>query len=504
MIFNSHAFIFGFLPVTLVIYYVLGQLPSRRPALIWLTGASFFFYGWWNPSYLLLLLGSILFNFYVGLLLVRAASRGSVLRRLVLSLGIIGNLALLGYYKYSGFFISNLDALSGFDFQIQAVVLPLGISFYTFTQLAYLVDASRGEAEEYDLISYCLFVTFFPHLIAGPIIHHRQVMPQFARPGTFRFSHSNLAVGSTFFAIGLFKKVVWADTLATFASPVFDAAAGGAQMSAFDAWSGVLAYTLQLYFDFSGYSDMAVGLSRMLGIYLPYNFNSPYKAVNIIDFWRRWHMTLSRFLRDYLYIPLGGNRSGKVRRYVNLFVTVLLGGLWHGAGWTFVFWGALHGFYLIVNHAWQALRTHLRFPGGGTPWGRALARLLTLMAVIIGWVFFRAESVEAALNLLSAMGGTHGLLVAAAPEQLAALLTGWTGVGEALRQILPYLDRSVFIASLLAFVVFAPNTQEWIDQSDLGRMAWRPSPLWASVTAAMLLFCVSQLSKVSPFLYFQF
>lgn len=508
MLFNSYVFLFGFLPVTLGVYYLLGLLASPRPALIWLTAASFFFYGWWNPAYLLLLAASMLFNFSVGVRLTRAARRAAPLRRPLLTFGVTGNLALLAYYKYSAFFVSNLAALSGLDFQIQAVVLPLGISFYTFTQIAYLVDAAKGEAEEYNLVSYCLFVTFFPHLIAGPIIHHRQVMPQFAQRATFRFSHVNFAVGLTFFTIGLFKKVVWADTLGTFASPVFAAASEGAPISALEAWTGVLAYTLQLYFDFSGYSDMAVGLARMVGIELPYNFNSPYKAVNIIDFWRRWHMTLSRFLRDYLYIPLGGNRYGQGRRYLNLFLTMLLGGFWHGAGWTFVFWGALHGLFLSVNHAWHAGRVHLGVPlGSGAPWGRCLARLLTLLAVILGWVVFRAETMGAALNLLSAMGGSHGLvgLGPAAVEPAAiAPFAGWPGGGEIVKRLLA-ADRLVLIAGLFAVAVFGPNSQEWIDRAGHRQpLVWHPNLLWASATAAMLLFSVTQLSRVSEFLYFQF
>ncbi|MGH8612857.1 MAG: MBOAT family O-acyltransferase [Gammaproteobacteria bacterium] len=485
MLFNCYEFIFGFLPLTLALFYLLGSLGWQRPALIWLTAASFFFYGWWNPSYVLLLLASILFNYAVGALLTRAARQGAPLRHTLLAFGITGNLALLCYYKYAAFFVSNLGAISGFDFQIQAVVLPLGISFYTFTQIAYLVDAARGEAQEYNLISYCLFVTFFPHLIAGPIIHHRQVMPQFTQAGTFRFSHANFATGITFFAIGLFKKVVLADTMGTFASPVFAAAADGAALSALKAWTGVLAYSLQLYFDFSGYSDMAVGLARLMGIDLPYNFNSPYKAVNIIDFWRRWHLTLSHFLRDYLYIPLGGNRRGELRRYINLFLTMLLGGLWHGAGWSFVFWGALHGFYLMVNHGWHTLRARLGFPvDRGTPWGRGLARLLTLLAVIIGWVFFRAESMDAAFNLLSAMGGSHGAGTAA--------LAGWFSE-----------PAQVLIGGLLALAVFGPNSQEWVDGAHRTRLMTHPA-VSAPITAALLFFAFSQLSQVSEFLYFQF
>ncbi len=512
MLFNSYAFIFGFLPLTLAVYCLLGQMVSARAALLWLTTASLFFYGWWDPAYLALLAASILFNFSIGLLLTRAAQESRPLRRPLLVFGVMANLGLLGYYKYSEFFSANLAALTGIDLQLQAVILPLGISFYTFTQIAYLVDAARGEAKEYNPISYSLFVTFFPHLIAGPIIHHRQVMPQFSNPAIFRFNHTNFAVGITFFAIGLSKKVVFADTLATYSSPVFAAAADGASLSAIEAWTGALAYTLQLYFDFSGYSDMAVGLSRMFGIILPFNFNSPYQAVNIIDFWRRWHMSLSAFLRDYLYFSLGGNRLGKLRRYINLLLTMLLGGLWHGAGWTFVVWGALHGGYLVVNHAWHALRVQVGFPlGSGTAWGRGIARLFTLLAVIVGWVFFRAESIDAALKLLAAMGGGNGLmgpetsdLFIAHNQKLAfARLTAWPSIAD-IAMFMLAVDHWFIIGGLLFVAMFAPNSQEWVTgrQTDFPR--WRPSPFWASVTAAMLLLCVSQMSQVSEFLYFQF
>jgi len=505
VLFNSYAFIFGFLPLTLAAYCFLGQRVSPRAALLWLTAASLFFYGWWDPAYLALLGASILFNFSIGLLLTRAAHQSRPWRWPLLAFGVMANLGLLGYYKYAGFFSENLAALTGLDLQLQAVILPLGISFYTFTQIAYLVDAARGEAEEYNPISYCLFVTFFPHLIAGPIIHHRRVMPQFTNPAIFRFNHTNFAVGITFFAIGLFKKVVFADTLATYSSPVFAAAADGASLSAIEAWAGALAYTLQLYFDFSGYSDMAVGLSRMFGIILPFNFNSPYQAVNIIDFWRRWHMSLSAFLRDYLYFSLGGNRLGKLRRYLNLLVTMLLGGLWHGAGWTFVVWGALHGGYLVVNHAWHALRAQVGFPlGSGTAWGRGIARLFTLLAVIVGWVFFRAENIDAALQLLAAMGGGNGLMGPETLEQLAvARLTAWPSIAD-IAMFLLAVDHWLIIGGILLLALFAPNSQEWVIGRQTECPRWRPSPFWASVTAAMLLLCVSQMSQVSEFLYFQF
>ena len=294
----------------------------------------------------------MVFNFSAGLVLSRAAAAH---RHRLLVLAVAGDLALLGYFKYAGFLVGTADQFLGGAWPIPAIVLPLGISFFTLTQIAFLVDTARSQARDYKFTHYLLFVCYFPHLIAGPILHHKELMPQLDRADIVRFSPRRLALGLSYFTIGLFKKTVIADALSPYVGRVFDGAAQGMAPSGAEAWGAVLAYTLQLYFDFSGYSDMAIGLARMFGVRLPLNFDSPYKAVSIIEFWRRWHMTLSRFLRDYLYIPLGGNRHGTVRRYVNLLLTMLIGGLWHGAGWNFMLWGGLHGLYLAVNHLWRAL-----------------------------------------------------------------------------------------------------------------------------------------------------
>ena len=408
MLFNSYEFLIGFLPASLLIYFLLGRRGAGSAAVGFLAAASLFFYGWWNPRYLLLLAGSIVFNFLVGRRLSASPvpARGD---RAMLWLGVAGNLSLLGTFKYAGFLSANLNAFAGLSLPIPQIILPLGISFFTFTQIAYLVDAWRKEVREYRFLHYALFVTFFPHLLAGPILHHAEVMPQFARRETFHISAENFSVGLSIFAIGLFKKVVLADGCTEFVTPVFAAAHGGLSIGGLAAWGGALAYTFQLYFDFSGYSDMALGLARLFGIVFPANFNSPYKATSIIDFWRRWHMTLSRFLRDYLYIPLGGGRCAPLRRHANLMATMLLGGLWHGAGWTFVAWGALHGGYLIINHGWRSFSARhlagLPIPAGLARW---LARLLTFCVVVVAWVFFRAESLEAALSILQGMAGLNG------------------------------------------------------------------------------------------------
>ncbi|HEX5006788.1 MAG TPA: MBOAT family protein, partial [Hyphomonadaceae bacterium] len=328
-------------------------------------------------------------------------------RRLAIIAAITVDLGLLAYFKYANFFMGTVKTLTGWGPGPLDVILPIGISFYTFTQIAYLVDSYKGEVRERSFSSYVLFVTFFPHLIAGPVLHHKEMMPQFANPETYRFNWLKITLGALLFAIGLWKKVVFADTVAPWANDVFNAADQGANPEFWTAWGGALAYTLQIYFDFSGYSDMAVGLGLMFGITLPINFNSPYRSLSIVDFWRRWHMTLSRFLRDYLYIPLGGNRHGDVARYRNLFLTMLLGGLWHGASWLFVAWGALHGLYLIVAHLWSGAGLKLRtFVGErAAPFA---GWTLTLLAVIVAWVFFRATTLGGANNILAGMSGMNG------------------------------------------------------------------------------------------------
>ncbi len=489
MLFNSYVFIGAFLPVTLVVYRLLCLTGHTRLPFLWLVVASLFFYGWWNPVHVPLLMASIVANYLLGMKLTEPGAPAAA-KRSLLVFGITANLAVLAYFKYSMFIVDNVGALTGLDFGIRAVVLPLGISFFTFQKIAYLVDAAEGKAAEYRFLDYCLFVTFFPQLIAGPIVHHREMMPQFRQPEAMRFSHADFAMGLTFFVAGLWKKVVLADTLAGFATPVF-AVAGEQALTAGEAWTGALAYSLQLYFDFSGYSDMAIGLALLFGIRLPFNFDSPYKSVNIIDFWRRWHMTLSRFLRDYLYVPLGGNRKGRGRRYVNLFLTMLIGGLWHGAAWTFVIWGALHGAFLIVNHGWHALRSALGWQSSGSAAGVWLARGITFLCVTLAWVFFRAESVGEAMGMLHAMAGANG----------------WTSAPLSLADLYEYRDQ-IQIALLLALALIAPNTQEWIMGEGGKRFAavprWRFTPVWAGVAAACFLFTLTRLSAVSEFIYFNF
>jgi len=399
------------------------------------------------------------------------------------------------------------------------------ISFFTFQQIAYLVDSYRGITKEYHFAHYALFVSFFPQLIAGPIVHHKQMLPQFNKPDAFIPNANNFAIGLSIFAIGLFKKTVIADGIAPYANTTFSAADAGQTLDFFQAWGGVLAYTFQLYFDFSGYSDMAIGLARIFGIILPLNFYSPYKALSISEFWRRWHITLSTFLRDYIYIPLGGNRAGKFKRYNNLLITMLLGGLWHGAGWNFVIWGALHGSYLVINHGWQAsCRINPFLSKLTTKW---LSWLITFIAVIIGWVFFRAITTEGAFSLLSSMAGLNGFEVPNAIMQRLGelkLILNQLGIqaGEAGGSQFVSNWLWVFVVGLITMMM--PNTYDlfsknqpalvsksaeftnelWPFKSKTLRLYWRQNKAWGYLSGALLAFGLLTLGQVSEFLYFQF
>jgi alginate O-acetyltransferase complex protein AlgI len=464
VLFNSPFFIFVFLPITLIGFFLLGARGLRRLAIAWLVLASLVFYGWFKPEYLMLLAVLIVFNYFYGIKLSRDHHEGRS-TPIALAVGLAVNLAVLAYYKYTNFFIDNANVVFGTHFVLQTIILPLGISFFTFQKIAYLVDAYRGEAEEYNFLDFSLFVMYFPQLIAGPIVHHKEMIPQFRKASIFKLCPDDLAAGLTLFTIGVIKKVLIADTVTGWSDPIFAAAHSGAAPTLIDAWCGALSFAFQIYFDFSGYTDMALGLALMIGIRLPLNFNSPYQATNITDFWRRWHMTLSRFLRDYLYIPLGGNRHGPRRRYVNLLATMLIGGLWHGAAWTFVAWGGLHGFYLVVNHGWHALRRRLGWTPRGGAGGRWAGRLLTFGVVVMAWVFFRAESFHAAKLMLKGMAGLNGVALptsySAYLGRVASLLQH---VGVKFDDALVPHGRGVLqgieLLGLLAVVWLLPNSQE--------------------------------------------
>jgi D-alanyl-lipoteichoic acid acyltransferase DltB (MBOAT superfamily) len=490
MLFNSLPFIFLFLPVALVLFYGMARF-DHRVAAGFLAIASLCFYGWWDSRYVLLLVGSICGNFLFSEAIGR--SRGRHRARLFLIAAVTSDLAILGYYKYAGFFVTNLDALTGTQWALAAIILPLGISFFTFTQIAFLVDTYRDIARERNFVHYLLFITYFPHLIAGPILHHAEMMPQFGKARTYAFAPERLAVGLSLFIMGLAKKTICADGIAPVAQTVFGAAAAGRPLDILHAWYGALAYAMQIYFDFSAYTDMALGISIMFGIRLPLNFDSPYKSASIIEFWRRWHMTLSRFLRDYLYIPLGGSRCSPPRRYANLLATMILGGLWHGAAWTYVIWGTLHGLYLVINHAWNHAAKAAGLGAGGTV-RRAAGVLLTFLAVVVAWVFFRASSFASAMTKLSGMFGVSG-------RQAAS----------------PYVSnlQILSLSLLIAVCWLLPNAYQLLQRfnpalqqpSPAGaQIAWQPNVWWAVSLGMLGALSLSQILSGAPseFIYFQF
>lgn len=488
MLFNSYEFIFIFLPIVLFGFHLIGKQGNHRIAIAWLVGASLFFYGWWNPAYLSLILFSILFNYALGIKLGLAKSQ------ITLIVGVSANLALLGYYKYANFFIDNLSAITGTNITLYQVILPLAISFFTFQQITYLIDAYKGQTKEYSFLHYCLFVTFFPQLIAGPIVHHREMMPQFLKDTVYKLKSKHLAIGFTIFAIGLFKKVIIADNISLYSTPVFNAAEAGIMLTFFEAWTGAIAYSLQLYFDFSGYSDMAIGIARMFGIRLPLNFNSPYKSTSIIDFWRRWHITLSRFLRDYLYIPLGGNRKGESRRLGNIAITMLLGGLWHGAGWTFILWGGLHGIYLVINHLWRKIRKVVFGEKHAFRLFKSLGWFLTIVAIIVAWVPFRAESIEGAIHMLSAMSDINGFGDTQPKKVLIAIFL------LIVTAILPPNTQQIMNRYKPAFETYKNE----VKQSKYLWMQWKPNFIWSIIITSVFIVSILSLSEESEFLYFQF
>ena len=486
MLFTSPEFLFAFLPLVYVVFLALRRTTGHGAAVGWLTLSSMVFYAWWSATFLSLLIAFMCLNYGAG----RAIENSAGARRAALaSAAILFNLALLFYFKYANFFLDVAADLGVAPRTALQIVLPLGISFFTFQKIAYIADIYSGHARSAPFLDFALFVFFFPQLIAGPIVHHAQVTPQYERlgePGDRRSAASDLAIGLTLVLIGLFKKVVIADQIARYAAPAF--APGAQELGALIAWQGALCYTVQLYFDFSGYSDMAIGLARMFGVRFPANFDSPYRATDIIAFWRRWHITLSRFLRDYVYIPLGGNRAGPARRYVNLFITMLVGGLWHGAGWTFVVWGALHGAYLLVNHAWRA-----------TPWRlpAPIAWMITMAAVVVAWVLFRAPDIQVAGAVLAGMTGVRGVTTPALLAQEAPLAV-------------------LAALALLGVCVASPNSQQILRAFApvLGSVAppgplqgaveWRPTRRWAIAFGLVAAAVVLLAWRPSEFLYFNF
>jgi D-alanyl-lipoteichoic acid acyltransferase DltB (MBOAT superfamily) len=511
MPFDDFSFLFLFLPVLLAAWLLLASVRADRHKWlisIFITGVSALYYWLGSPEFFPLLMLLTLFNFTIGSLV--SGNRGTSF----FWLGIAVDLSVLGWFKYDNFAIRVVNSAFGSTLPAMATVLPLGISFFTFQKIAYLTDIRRGEKEHWHIGEFFLLVWFFPQLIAGPIVRPHEFIPQWrALRLDRRRVLVNLCVGLTLFFVGLIKKVAVADTVAPFVDAVVDQAVAGTAPRLTDAWIGALAFTVRVYFDFSAYSDMAIGLARILGVKLPINFFSPYRATSIIDFWRRWHITLSRFLRDYLYIPLGGNRHGPVRRYVNLMVTMLLGGLWHGANWNFVFWGGLHGAYLTLNHLWRGL--------GYRPLPAGAGWAITLIAVIFAWVPFRSPSLSATLSIWSGMMGLNGMsLPAWVPfsADLAARLPDYFEVRSLLHPFVAAGGTYQLLAIPvgLTIAVLCPNTYQWLDRFqpamyyeprlavERWRLAWRPSVpvglILAAATATTLMFAGRPLA----YIYWQF
>jgi alginate O-acetyltransferase complex protein AlgI len=504
MLFHSIEFIFVFLPITWLVFFLLIRRNHLKATCMWLVIASLGFYSWWNPPYVILIVSSILINFGIGRLLHLDGSKYDRNRRTaILYFGLLINIGALAYFKYANFFVENINSLLGASFNIERIILPLAISFFTFQQIVYIIDAYRLGNRQYSLLEYSFFVLFFPHLIAGPIIHHYELLPQIARERWQAVRRENLQVGCTIFAIGLYKKMVLADGCGAYSTPLFNLVGSGAVLSTENAWIAALSYTFQLYFDFSGYSDMAIGISRLFGIQLPANFNSPYRATSMIEFWRRWHMTLSKFLREYIYIPLGGNRKGVFIRYTNLLITMLIGGLWHGAGWNFIIWGAIHGFCLIINHLFrdttrqffeQSLIARKVFPPVG--W------TLTMLAVIVSWVFFRSGTYPAATSMLQSMFLLQETARTPVPYNTRLILSG---------------DFTIYWLAIVGLIaVLAPSTQQYLRNynptlyetttTNKGKLAWRPTFAHGLIIGILVLFTIRRYFSLTPteFIYFNF
>ncbi len=484
MLFNSFIFLFAFLPVVFIGYFLLARFSGTKSAIAWMVIASLFFYSFWNPIYLPLLLGSLIVNYTIGRILTRGVTP---YKKLYVVLGILFNVFLLGYFKYTDFFIENINTVAGFDFSLPGIALPLAISFFTFQQIAYLVDSYKGLTKEYSILNYALFVTFFPQLIAGPIVHYKEMMPQFSSSINKRINLVNLTLGLFILSMGLFKKVGIADTFAVWANEGFSSVV---PLTFLEAWFTALAYTFQIYFDFSGYTDMAIGIALMFNIKLPINFNSPYKALNIRDFWRRWHITLTRFLRDYVYIPLGGSKEGATKTRLNFMAVFLVGGLWHGAAWTFIVWGAMHGIAMAVHDLFGRC-TSIRMP-------KILAWAITFIFIVFTWVTFRAETFESAVMIWSGMLGFSGLSLGVSFANIIPSLGGLVEFNGFFKSF-TWSAYEVFAANLVALlvVVFAQNSIQISEK-------FKPTYPFLFATLVLVLSSFYMMNSVSEFIYFNF
>nr|WP_275901167.1 MBOAT family O-acyltransferase [Paenibacillus periandrae] len=474
------------MPLVVIVYFVLNKYRLIVFSRIWLIMSSLFFYGWWNIIYLPLIIASFTINFMFGKLLGKV--KGSSQRKFVLTSGILFNVLLLGYYKYTDFFIGNMNYFFSTNLPLLKLILPLAISFHTFQQIAYLVDTYRNEVKEHSFLNYALFVSFFPQLIAGPIVHHNEMMPQFGNMRNKLVNYKNIALAIGLFSIGLFKKVVIADKFAFWATNGFDKTN---VLTFFEAWIVSFSYTFQLYFDFSGYTDMAIGIALLFNIKLPVNFNSPYKSLSIQDFWRSWHITLGNFLHKYIYLPLGGNRKGVVRTYVHILLIFLISGLWHGAGWTFIAWGFLHGLAMIIHRYWRSFK--IKLPA-------VVAWLITINFINIGWVFFRAKEWSDAVKVLKGMIGLSGVWVPAPIQGKISFLSSYGIKFVNSASILGVRQAICMILLFLIIVLFFKNSIQMLN-------AFKPN-VFTALKIALILVLALAVTLVNPtnseFIYFNF
>jgi len=512
MLFNSYIFILVFLPIVACVYFLASTHLHRQLAISWLVIASLFFYAWWNPVFLPIIIVSVLFNFFLGASIRTTKAKNPRYALLLMLFGVAANLMALGYYKYFNFFIDNLNFVFNLKISVTPIALPLAISFFTFQQITYLIDAYNRGTKDYNFIHYTLFVTFFPQLIAGPIVHHADMMSQFDSDDAYHPRERNIQLGLSIFAIGLFKKIMLADNIAPFSTPIFHAADTGISLSMLESWMGAAAFGLQVYFDFSAYTDMAIGSSRLFGIKLPINFYSPYKSLNTGDLWRRWHMTLTRLLTAYVYTPIsiasaraaiaaGAGEQALFWRSAAypIMVTLIIAGVWHGAAWNFVIFGALQGGMMIVNNLWRQFRKSSLHQNlkETTLVGRILARGLTSVCFIFSLVYFKASTTSGALYLSELMLGLDGLSVST-------------------KFVSPILFLQ-YAVPLFLIIYLMPNTQQLFESYEpslepkrnehrwgLERINWAPNWQWAAICSTMFAVSLLNMNRVSEFIYFQF
>ena len=504
MLFNSIEFLLFFLPLVVLFFYLIIYLKKVSLLILYLAFCSLVFYSWWNPKYVLLIIFSILINYTFYKLIKKDSSYS----KLYLNLGIIFNLSLLVLFKYLNFLKDIFTDITDYQFDIYAIILPLGISFFTFQQIAFLVDGYKKKIDEINFKKYFLFVSFFPQLIAGPIVNFFQVSKQFNNLGKNQKNMwENISIGTFFISLGLLKKTFIVEKLSSWSDKTFYLNQLDGKLTFLDSWVGLISFSLQIYFDFSAYSDIAIGLGMLFGIYLPFNFNSPYKALNIIDFWRNWHITLSNFLKNYLYIPLGGSKNGKIKKYKNLFIVMIIGGLWHGASWNFIFWGALHGVYLIVNHF---LRSVFPVNHHQNLIKIIFKRLFLFFLVSIAWVFFRTNSFIDAINFYKSLFVFNGVILPKHYEQYLTFQNDFLnliGVEFGITYAYEGFNQILCLLLLFIFVISSPNIQEVVESKNIKLKFFKNNSFISGLIIGILfLFIIIKImaGNQGEFIYFQF